>query len=49
MHLFQLHMGISFPSLRSKDLRTSLLIMITRSFLSPVKKGVHTQGHCTLG
>ena len=31
--LFQLHTRISFLSLRAKDLRTSLLMMITRSFL----------------
>ena len=30
---FQLQMGLSFPFLRAKDLRTSLLIMRTRSFL----------------
>ena len=29
--LFQLQMRISFPLLRDKDLRTSLLIMINRS------------------
>ena len=31
--LFQLQMRISFPFLRAKHLRTSLLIMRTRSFL----------------
>ena len=31
--LFQLQMGLSFPFLRANDLRTSLLIMRTRSLL----------------
>ena len=31
--LFQLQMGLSFPFLRANDLRTSLLIMGTRSLL----------------
>ena len=31
---FQLHMGLSFSFLRAKDLRTSLLIMRTLSFLT---------------
>ena len=31
MESFQLHMGLSFPFLRANDLRTSLLIMRTRS------------------
>ena len=30
---FQLEMGFSFPFLRANDLRLSLLIMRTRSFL----------------
>ena len=32
--LFQLQMGFSFPFLRAKDLRTSLLIMRTCSFFT---------------
>ena len=32
-------MGFSFPFLCAKDLRMSLLIMITRSFFSPVRGG----------
>ena len=31
---FELHMGFSFPFLCANDLRTSLLIMITRSFFT---------------
>ena len=34
LELFQIHMRISLPSLRAKDLRMSLLIMRTRSFLT---------------
>ena len=32
-------MGLSFPFLRAKDLRTSLLIMITLSFFTILYKG----------
>ena len=40
--LFHLQMRISFPFLRAKDLLTSLLIMITRSFFTLLYVGVHT-------
>ena len=36
--LFQLQMRISFPFVRAKKLRTSLLIMNTRTFYSPVRR-----------
>ena len=43
LELFQLQMIISFPFLRAKDLRTSLLITRTRIFLLSCMKRVHTQ------
>ena len=36
---FELHMGFSFPFLCANDLRTSLLIMITRSFFTLIYVG----------
>ena len=36
---FQIQMGFSFPFLRAKDLRTSLLIMRTCSFLTLLHVG----------
>ena len=36
---FQLQMGFSFPFLRAKDLRISLLIMRTRSFFTLLYTG----------
>ena len=44
MESFQLQMGFSFPFLRANDLRSSLLIMITRSFLLSCMWVVHTLG-----
>ena len=42
---FQIHMGLLFPFLRAKDLRTSLLIMRSRSFSTLLYVGgIHTRG-----